>query len=92
MAQTEEKSEFFPSIADVVDKTHTGNEDISARPLEEIESLCMQCGEQVSLQTFKLLVEYSRPSGSNAHDAHIHPLLPGSHCDEFPLRTLRTLK
>jgi zinc finger protein len=46
MAQTEEKSEFFPSIADVVDKTHTGNEDISARPLEEIESLCMQCGEQ----------------------------------------------
>ncbi|KAG1834913.1 zf-ZPR1-domain-containing protein [Suillus subalutaceus] len=30
----------------VVDKTHAGDEDISARPLEEIESLCMQCGEQ----------------------------------------------
>ncbi|KAG1781006.1 zf-ZPR1-domain-containing protein [Suillus placidus] len=46
MAQSEEKSEHFPSIADVVDKTHAGDEDTSARPLEEIESLCMQCGEQ----------------------------------------------
>ncbi|KAG2135310.1 ZPR1 zinc-finger domain-containing protein [Suillus clintonianus] len=47
MAQTEEKLEFFPPIADVVDKTDAGDEeDISARPLEEIESLCMQCGEQ----------------------------------------------
>ncbi|KAG2032274.1 zf-ZPR1-domain-containing protein [Suillus americanus] len=46
MAHTEEKSEHFPPIADVVDKTHAGDEDISARPLEEIESLCMQCGEQ----------------------------------------------
>ncbi|KAG1876640.1 zf-ZPR1-domain-containing protein [Suillus subalutaceus] len=46
MAQIEEKSELFPPIADVVDKTHAGDEDISARPLEEIESLCMQCGEQ----------------------------------------------
>ncbi|KAG2141297.1 zf-ZPR1-domain-containing protein [Suillus clintonianus] len=46
MAQTEEKPEFFPPIADVVDKTHAGDEDIGARPLEEIESLCMECGEQ----------------------------------------------
>ncbi|KAG2132709.1 zf-ZPR1-domain-containing protein [Suillus bovinus] len=46
MAQTEEKPEFFPSIAHVVDKTDTGDEDTGARPLEEIESLCMQCGEQ----------------------------------------------
>ncbi|KAG1726289.1 zf-ZPR1-domain-containing protein [Suillus lakei] len=45
LAQTEEKSELFPSIADVVDKTHAGDEDIGA-PLEEIESLCMQCEEQ----------------------------------------------
>ncbi|KAG0694429.1 zf-ZPR1-domain-containing protein [Suillus ampliporus] len=47
MAQTEEKPELFPLIADVVHKTHAGDEeDIDARPLEEIESLCMQCGEQ----------------------------------------------
>ncbi|KAG1790621.1 zf-ZPR1-domain-containing protein [Suillus plorans] len=47
MAQTEENPEFFPSIADIVDKTNAGDEeDISARPMEEIESLCMQCGEQ----------------------------------------------
>ncbi|KAG2337659.1 zf-ZPR1-domain-containing protein [Suillus weaverae] len=46
MAQGEEKSEHFPSIADVVDKTHAGDDGTSARPLEEIESLCMQCGDQ----------------------------------------------
>jgi hypothetical protein len=92
MAQSEEKFEHFPPIADVVDKTHTGDEDISARPLEEIESLCMQCEEQVGLQTFRLLVEYSHPSGSDTHDAHINPILPRSNRDEFPLRTLRLLK
>ena len=48
MAQTTDPPEFFPPIADVVDKTHAGDaEDANARPLEEIESLCMQCGEQV---------------------------------------------
>ncbi|OAX35446.1 zf-ZPR1-domain-containing protein [Rhizopogon vinicolor AM-OR11-026] len=47
MAQTKEDSQFFPPISDVVDKTQAGDdEDIDARPLEEIESLCMQCGEQ----------------------------------------------
>lgn len=46
MAQGEEKSEHFPSIADVVGKTHAGDDGTSARPLEEIESLCMQCGDQ----------------------------------------------
>jgi zinc finger protein len=50
MAQSDENFEHFPPIADVVDKTNTGDEDISARPLEEIESLCMQCEEQVGLQ------------------------------------------
>ncbi|KAG1868526.1 zf-ZPR1-domain-containing protein [Suillus subluteus] len=45
--KTYENLEFFPPIADVVDKTDAGDEeDIGARPLEEIESLCMQCGEQ----------------------------------------------
>ncbi|OJA10496.1 hypothetical protein AZE42_06409 [Rhizopogon vesiculosus] len=47
MAQTKEDPQFFPPLADVVDKTQAGDEeDIDARPLEEIESLCMQCGEQ----------------------------------------------
>ena len=55
MAQSEEKLELFPPIADVVDKTHAGDEeDMDARPLEEIESLCMQCGEQVRPLTFPM--------------------------------------
>ncbi|KAG2367925.1 ZPR1 zinc-finger domain-containing protein [Suillus spraguei] len=38
--------EHFPPIADVVDKTQAGDEDVSTRPLEVIDSLCMQCEEQ----------------------------------------------
>lgn len=95
MAQTKENPEFFPPIADVVDKTHAGDEeDIDARPLEEIESLCMQCGEQVRSNNIPISspIEYSCPSGTNANDAHVHPVLPGSDRNEFPLRTLRPRK
>ncbi|KAG2110319.1 zf-ZPR1-domain-containing protein [Suillus discolor] len=46
MTQSEERSEFFPRIADIAGRTHAGDGDISARPLEEIESLCMQCRKQ----------------------------------------------
>ncbi|KAG2056828.1 zf-ZPR1-domain-containing protein [Suillus hirtellus] len=43
---TEERFEFFPRITDVTDRNRAGDGDISARPLEEIESLCMQCRKQ----------------------------------------------
>jgi len=57
MAQTKETPDFFPPIADVVDKTQAGDEEgIDARPLEEIESLCMQCGEQVHSLIFRWLL------------------------------------
>ncbi|KAG1880257.1 ZPR1 zinc-finger domain-containing protein [Suillus tomentosus] len=46
MTRSEERFEFFPRIADVADRTHAGDGNISARPLEEIESLCRQCRKQ----------------------------------------------
>ncbi|KAG1792694.1 zf-ZPR1-domain-containing protein [Suillus plorans] len=39
MTRSEERFEFFPRISDVADRTHAGDEDISARPLEERSSL-----------------------------------------------------
>ena len=49
--------QFFPPIGqlakkadDLLEELTTSNGDIQEdRPLEEVESLCMQCGEQVSL-------------------------------------------
>ncbi|KAG1842618.1 ZPR1 zinc-finger domain-containing protein [Suillus subluteus] len=66
------KIRTFPPIADVVDKTHAGDEDISARPLEEIESLCMQCREQgvtrmmlTSIPFFREVIVIMRSSDSS---------------------------
>lgn len=52
-----EHNDFFPKIAQVAEKTNaledrdlsgkTDEEDDGDRPVEEIESLCMSCGEQV---------------------------------------------
>ena len=50
-------SEFFPKIGQIAEKTgtledketseHTGEDDTEDRPVEEIESLCMNCENQV---------------------------------------------
>jgi zinc finger protein len=51
--------EFFPTIGEIADKTDligereyqlpSQDDQNEERPLEEIESLCMSCGEQVSI-------------------------------------------
>jgi len=53
-------NEFFPKIGQVAEKTdaledkdiseRTEGDDDGDRPVEEIESLCMNCGEQVREQ------------------------------------------
>ena len=46
----DKKDAFFPAIGDVADKTDKRNEEKQEdeeRVTEEIESLCMKCGEQV---------------------------------------------
>ena len=57
MSAPTSNAEFFPSIGSVANKTHLlleqdserkdGEEDDDDRPMQEIASLCMSCGEQV---------------------------------------------
>ena len=51
-----ESNDFFPEIGEVAERTalehrdpseQTKEDDGEDRPVEEIESLCMSCGEQV---------------------------------------------
>ena len=46
----DKKDAFFPAIGDVADKTDKRDEEKQEdeeRVTEEVESLCMKCGEQV---------------------------------------------
>lgn len=53
MAATTKQNEFFPAIGQVVDKAEKGAEGIEGgddeKVVDEIESLCMKCHEQVRL-------------------------------------------
>ncbi|KAF8315358.1 hypothetical protein DL93DRAFT_2079095 [Clavulina sp. PMI_390] len=83
--------EFFPSIGDAVeqtdrlpdentagDQTQVSEED---RPLQEVESLCMSCGEQVKIfssfcydlltSTFWIMIELRELPGCFSHQSHI---------------------
>lgn len=47
------QDQFFPSIGKLAEKADGLSEELNTsdgedKPLEEIESLCMQCGEQAS--------------------------------------------
>lgn len=55
------------------DSVHAGDapED---QVVQQIESLCMNCGEQVR-QLRILVIFLNQPVGHNAPDAHFHPLL-----------------
>jgi len=88
---------FFPSIRTLAEKTDA-IPDIpddappaqpifdEERPLEEIESLCMSCGEQVGLT-----VPISLPAilrilvGYNQDDVNVNTLLPRNHFNVFPV-------
>ena len=51
----DKKDAFFPAIGDVADKTDKRDEEKQEdeeRVTEEIESLCMKCGEQVRFILF----------------------------------------
>ncbi|KAL0064868.1 nucleolar zinc-finger protein [Marasmius tenuissimus] len=98
MTSTDKKEDFFPAIGSLADKTDnlpdaepTPNDE-EERPLQEIESLCMKCGEQVafSLFSFKKITNLQKKTkGHNTNDAHLDPLLPRSHRHVLPLRPLR---
>jgi hypothetical protein len=87
---------FFPTIGSVVegtakepanDGTPATDADDEERPVQEIESLCMSCEEQVSLPFCRLLknaIEWA-PVGRHTVAAHVHSLLPRGHHRIFPM-------
>jgi hypothetical protein len=81
----------FPSIGTLADKAEAiedkqANDQVIAdqdeeRPLEEIDSLCMSCGEQVSFYPLACYMLVVSPvltmftiTGSDSDDAHLYTL------------------
>ncbi|KAJ8075181.1 nucleolar zinc-finger protein [Marasmius tenuissimus] len=66
MTSTDKKEDFFPAIGSLADKTDnlpdaepTPNDE-EERPLQEIESLCMKCGEQGTTRMMLTSIPYFR--------------------------------
>ena len=59
------------------------------RPLEEIESLCMSCGEQVGLSVYislvAMLIISSMLVGYHTDDVNVNTLLPRNHFNVLPM-------
>lgn len=77
----------FPSIGALADKAEAIEDkqandqaiaDQDERPLEEIESLCMSCGEQVGFHPFAYYIAHVNYvhdyTGSDSDDAHVYTL------------------
>ena len=91
---------FFPSIRTVAERTDAIPnipEDAppaqpkfdEERPLEEIESLCMSCGEQVGfsvhMSSTAMLIIRSLLVGYHPDDVDINTLLPRNHFNVLPM-------
>jgi hypothetical protein len=91
----------FPSIGSLAERTdaleEADNQGVATqtgieedRPLQEIESLCMACGEQVFTLTVPNVVRVAHhlSLGHDPFDASLYPLLQGSHRIFFSLSAL----
>jgi len=95
---------LFPSIGTVAqqaddsvdqitvsDENGTHPKEDDDRVVEEVESLCMNCEEQVGTQlsSCKLLTQECKAIiGSYATPLNLYPIFQRGYCDVFPLRTL----
>ena len=101
MAQT--PTTLFPSIGSVADQTDNLQEtdestahaatlptnDNEEKVVQEVESLCMKCGEQVSYMYFFLLTsDWKFSLGNYAYSPYVYTIFPRSDRDVFPLRSL----
>ena len=67
------KTNQLPHNLDIIDETSTNDD----RPLEEVESLCMKCGEQVSEYNFNNCTPYWYSIAGYDSDAlDFYPILP----------------
>lgn len=101
MAESGKSSDpFFPSIRDAaqhtddlvddesrVDPDDKAGDDIP--PMQEVESLCMTCGEQVRRdQRAQVCCELKTTTGKDATPPYIYTLFQRSHHHVIPLRAL----
>lgn len=95
--------ELFPTIGAVAEVTENLQEhekdategqgtDDEERPVQEIESLCMKCGEQVSSLRRPCTSTSMTSPGCYKIAIDIHPVLPGGDSYVLPLRFLRLAK
>lgn len=87
-------SELFPTIGSVADQTEklpveAQTVDVTLdeeKPVQEIESLCMRCEEQVRRHPLDLLANsLTSRTGSYKTSSDIYPLLPGGHRYVLPM-------
>lgn len=98
---------LFPPIGAVADETDKLKDDqgpieeVSTqpreeedRPVQEIGSLCMECGQQVCYYIHLIWTCYLiiKEKGRHETSSHIYTVLPGSDSDVLPLRALRISK
>ena len=91
---------FFPSIRTVAEKTDAipnipegalpaQSRFDQERPLEEVESLCMSCGEQVGFSVHipltAMLIIRAILVGHHPDDANVNTLLPRNHFNVLPM-------
>ena len=94
--------ELFPAIGSVVDQTQklpveaqtvevTLDEE---RPVQEIESLCMRCEQQVCLPEISIHSTSNDLSAIGRYETalDIDSLFPGDYCHVLPMRTLWLLE
>lgn len=96
------QNNFFPSIGAVAEKAdnteeaaqETPDKDADVTPAQEVESLCMKCGEQVRFVVivFTAGMAYSfggLPVGCHSYATYIDSVLPRGHRDVVSMRALR---
>jgi hypothetical protein len=89
---SENTTEFFPKIGAVVEGQPTTQVDGEEEQLvQELESLCMNCHEQVRSMQRVLLSQNLTPHyqvGNDPLAAHINPVFPRGHSRIISMRAL----
>jgi len=90
---------FFPAIRDTAERINSAalgdggcTEGQGESPIQEIESLCMSCGEQVPDVRYHAFTKLKRKPGAHADASDINTVFQGNHRYVLSLRALRSLQ
>ena len=92
---------FFPAIRDTAERIDSATlgygtsvadctEGQDESPIQEIESLCMSCGEQVPDRRCHAFTKLKRKPGAHADASDINTVFQGNHRYVLSLRALRS--